>query len=76
MVVNTMAFSSDNPKLSDNEEAMELHQTILRFFDEWKAEFENLTTFSELKTFWWALIKRSEQLSSLVREEIQLLKDE
>ncbi|MFQ6125339.1 MAG: hypothetical protein ACE5R6_12160 [Candidatus Heimdallarchaeota archaeon] len=62
-------------KLSDNDKAMVLHQQILDFFNEWKAEFEGITTFSELNKFWWDLIKRSEHLSSLVRQEIQFLKE-
>lgn len=74
--MNNVTFSSDNPSLSDNEDAMELHQKILDFFDEWKTEFEHLTTYSELKDFWWDLIKRSDQLSSLVREEIRLFQEE
>ncbi|MFQ5819365.1 MAG: hypothetical protein ACE5I5_05215 [Candidatus Heimdallarchaeota archaeon] len=53
-----------------------MHQKVLDFFDEWKAEFKHLTTYSELKDFWWNLIKRSDQLSSLIREEIRLFKEE
>ena len=71
-----MTFSSDNPSLTDNEDAMVLHQKILDFFDEWKVEFEHLTTYSELKDFWWNLIKHSDQLSSLIREEIRLFQEE
>lgn len=74
-MVNNLTSSSDNPKLSDNAAAMAMRRKILQFFDEWKAEFEHLTTYSELKTFFWDKIKRSEQLSNLIRQELQLFQD-
>lgn len=74
-MVYNMSSSSDNSKISDNETAMLVHQKILQFFDEWKAEFEHITTDSELKTFFWNKIKRDEQLSNLIHEELRLFRD-
>ncbi|MFX0195324.1 MAG: hypothetical protein ACFFCW_04300 [Candidatus Hodarchaeota archaeon] len=69
-----MSAPVDNRKLSENEKAMAIRQKVLTFFDKWKAEFKGLTTYSELDAFWWNLIKRSEELSNFVREEIQFFK--
>ena len=74
MVNILTSLDKDNLKLSDNEAAMAIHQEILQFFDEWKTEFEHLTSYSELKDFFWNKIKRSEQLSNLLRQELQLFK--
>lgn len=72
--MNTVSVPVDNQKLSENEKAMAIRQKILNFFNKWKAEFEGLTTYSELDVFWWNLIKRSEELSNFVREEMRLFK--
>ena len=75
MVNNLTSSANDNPKLSDNAAAMAIRGKILEFFDEWKAEFEHLITYSELKTFFWDKIKRSEHLSNLIRQELQLFQN-